>query len=148
MKEKGRKTGELVFKEAPDFDDPQDGNEYNVYEFAIKAVSGSGERQRSTTVDVTVTVVQEAPPAALTNLAVTTTPGDLSLAVSWDAADGATSYTVRWRESGGDSSSGNEVTVTDTSATITVSDYGDWDVEVQGCKPAVAGRASSRPRRS
>ena len=47
--------------------------------------------------------------------------------------DGATSYSVRWRQSGGEFEAGNAATVTDASATITLSGYGSWQVRVQGC---------------
>lgn len=54
VRENGKKTGELVFRQAPDYDP----NGENVYEFTITAVSGTGDRRETTTVNVTVTVVQ------------------------------------------------------------------------------------------
>ena len=58
VKENGVKTGELVFRETPDYDDPDDDGD-NVYQFTIQAVSGQGDARRSATVEVTVTVVAE-----------------------------------------------------------------------------------------
>ncbi len=45
----GGKTGKLVFREAPDFNNPQDANGDNVHEFAFTTVGDTG----STTLDVT-----------------------------------------------------------------------------------------------
>ena len=51
VKQNGRKTGEIEFKQAPEFDNPTDGNTDNVYEFTMTAVSGAGGRKLTTTVD-------------------------------------------------------------------------------------------------
>ena len=90
------------------------------------------------------TVVVAAPPAALTNLAVITLAGSLNLSATWDAAEGATSYNVRWRQSGGEFLAENEATATTTSAAIAVSDFGDWEVEVKGCNDNGCGPGVSQ----
>ena len=46
-------TGELRFKNAPNFEKPQDSNKDNIYEVQVKATNDSGA---STTQDMRVTV--------------------------------------------------------------------------------------------
>ena len=72
------------------------------------------------------------PPGRAVNFALSATPGSLGISATWDAVDSASSYKLRWRQSGGSFESGNAVTVTDASATITASGYGSWQVRVQG----------------
>ena len=88
------KTGELVFNLAPSFEYPHDDNKDNVYEFTIRAVSGTGDRQRSTaTVNVTVTVVD-----APESLPLTITTVVDGLAIPWDldwTHDGTMLFTER-----------------------------------------------------
>ena len=67
------------------------------------------------------------------------TAGELDLSATWDALDGATSYQVAWREADGDFEAANAATVSDTSATITVSGYGRWVLQLQGCNDAGCG---------
>ena len=79
------------------------------------------------------------PPGQLSNLAVSSAAGDLNLSAAWDAVDGATSYKVRWRKAGGEFAAANATTVSDTTASITVSAYGQWEVRAQGCNDAGCG---------
>ena len=53
--------------------------------------------------------------------------GVWNLWAKWDAAAGATFYRLRWRQPGGQFTAANATTVTDATATITVSDYGEWE---------------------
>ena len=73
------------------------------------------------------------------NLAVTATPGSLDISATWDALDGADTYKLRWRQSAGEFDAANATTVADTSATITVPGYGEWEVRLQGCNDAGCG---------
>ena len=84
-----------------------------------------------------------APPGAVQNLEVSATPGQLNLPATWEAVDGATSYKLRWRQSGGEFKADNSATVTDAMQFITVSDYGQWEVRVQGCNDAGCGPEAS-----
>ena len=59
------------------------------------------------------------PPGEPQNLAVNATPGSLDISAAWDALDGAASYKLRWRQSGGEFEAANAATVADASATIT-----------------------------
>ena len=79
------------------------------------------------------------PPGEPENFAVSAEPGSLDLSARWDALEGATSYRLRWRESGGEFAADNAATVTDANAAVTVPDYGEWDVRVQGCNGAGCG---------
>ena len=72
-------------------------------------------------------------PPAPASFAVTATPGELDLWATWDSVEGADSYKLRWRQSGGEFAAGNAITVTDTQATITVSGYGEWEARLQAC---------------
>ena len=70
------------------------------------------------------------PPA---NFSVSVTAGSLDLSAAWDAVEAATFYRLRWRQAGVEFEAANETTVTETSATITVSGYGEWEVQLQAC---------------
>ena len=76
------------------------------------------------------------PPGVPENFAVSVTLGSLDVRARWDAVDGATSYRLRWRQAGGEFEAANETTVTDASATITVSGYGEWEIQLQACNDA------------
>ena len=84
-------------------------------------------------------------PGSLENLVIGTTPGRLALSMTWDAADGADSYILRWKQSGGSFEPGNETSVTVTRADFTVSDYGRWIVQVEGCNDAGCGPSVQQP---
>ena len=83
------------------------------------------------------------PPGPVSNLAVSAEPGDPDLSATWDAVDGATSYQLRWRQSDGEFEADNATTVSDTTATITVTANGQWEVRVQGCNDAGCGPEAS-----
>ena len=76
------------------------------------------------------------PPGEPQNFAVSVERGELNLWATWDEVEGATFYQLRWRQAGGEFEAANAVTVTDTSATITVSGYGEWEVRLQACNDA------------
>ena len=63
---------------------------------------------------------------------------------TWDEADGATSYKLRWRLSGGEFEADNAATVTDAMQFITMSDYGQWELSLQACNDAGCGPEASR----
>ena len=73
------------------------------------------------------------------NFAVIAEPGELNLLATWDAVEGATSYQLRWRKSGGEFEAANATTVTDPICSVTVLDYGQWEVRLQGCNDAACG---------
>ena len=78
------------------------------------------------------------------NLELSSTPGDLSLLATWDEVEGATSYKLRWRESGGEFETANTSTrVSGGAAVVTVSDYGEWEVRVRACNDAGCGPEAS-----
>ena len=72
-------------------------------------------------------------PGAPQNFAVSVAPGKLDLWATWDAVEGATSYRLRWRQSGGEFEATDETTVSETESAITVSGYGEWEVRLQAC---------------
>ena len=90
------------------------------------------------------------PPGPPENFAVRVQRGQLALSATWDAVEGATSYKLRWRQSGGEFTAANSITVSDTNATITVSGYGEWEVWLQacndfGCAPEAGGSDDEAP---
>ena len=82
-------------------------------------------------------------PDAVANFTVIADPGEKDVWVSWDAVDGATSYKLRWRQSGGEFETANLTTVAGAIQFITVSDYGQWEVRVQACNDAGCGPEAS-----
>ena len=84
-------------------------------------------------------LLQQAKPDRPQNLAVSARPEEMEITASWGEADRATSYVVRWRRPDGGFESGNKVTTTNARAAITVSDYGQWTVRVEGCNDAGCG---------
>ena len=74
------------------------------------------------------------------NFAVTaTTWAALDISAAWDALDGADTYKLRWRLANGEFEAGNAATVSETNATITVPEPGEWEVRLQGCSAAGCG---------
>ena len=84
-------------------------------------------------------VVEQPKPERPANLAVSASAGELDMAASWVSVAGATSYRVRWRRPTGNYDAVNQLTTTETSAAITVSDYGEWEVTVEACNDAGCG---------
>ena len=77
------------------------------------------------------------------NFVVSAEPGTRALLARWDDVEEATSYKVRWRESGGEFETANAATVSDTILAVTVPDYGRWDVRAQGCNEDGCGPEAS-----
>ena len=117
-------TGELLFREAPDYEDPSDvesaepasGAADNEYIVVVEVGSGEGERERKGSRAIRVRVSdEEEPPAAPVAPAVKAEGSD-SLKVSWTEPENRgpeiTDYEVRYREGGeeGYSDGGHEGT--------------------------------------
>ena len=117
-------SGHLEFRDAPNFEDAKDSDTGNDYVVEVQATSGTGERVKTATQTITVTVTDvttEAPgrPDAPDVAAASVT----SLTVNWSAPANAGpaigDYDVRYRAgTTGDWSDGNH-TGTATSATLT-----------------------------
>ena len=133
----GATSGELTFKSAPNFEDPQDTDTGNDYVVDVTATSGTGTREMTATQTITVTVTDvdtEAPgkPGAPTVSAASAT----SLSVSWSAPSNAgpaiTDYDVQYRAgTSGDWSDGGHVG-TATTATLTgLSEDTSYQVQVR-----------------
>ena len=84
------------------------------------------------------------PPGPPETFAVTATPGSLNLSATWDAVEDATSYKLSWRQADGNFEPDNEATVSGIGATITVSDYGQWVVQLESCNDAGCGPEASQ----
>ena len=132
----GATSGELTFKSAPNFEDPQDTDTGNDYEVDVTATSGAGTREMTATQTITVTVTDvdtEAPgkPGAPTVSAASAT----SLSVSWSAPSNAgpaiTDYDVRHRTSSPEGS-WTEKNVPSIAAVIdNLSENTSYDVQVR-----------------
>ena len=95
-------SGDLEFRDAPNFEDAKDQDTNNTYVVEVQATSGAGTREKTATQTITVTVTDaagEAPgkPAAPDVSAASAT----SLSVNWSAPDNAgpaiTDYDVQYR---------------------------------------------------
>ena len=105
-------TGELLFREAPDYEDPSDvesgepqsraaDNEYIV---VVEVSSGEGERERRGSRAIRVRVSDEEEPPGAPAAPVVTAEGSGSLKVSWTEPENRgpeiVDYEVRYREGG------------------------------------------------
>ena len=82
-------TGELTFKSAPNYEDPQDSGTDNVHEVTVQATSGTGTRVMTAdqTITVTVTNVDEGQSGTVAIDDTTPTVGDELTASTANAAD-------------------------------------------------------------
>ena len=117
-------TGELLFREAPDYetpgdvasDDPQSGAADNEYIVVVEVRSGEGERERKGSRAIRVRVADEEEPPGAPGAPVVTADGSDSLKVSWREPENRgpeiVDYEVRYREAGeaGYSDGGHEGT--------------------------------------
>ena len=135
----GATSGALTFQAPPDFEDPRDADAGNTYEVTVQATSGTGDRERTATQAITVTVRDddtEAPdaPVAPSVSAVSVT----SLNVTWPAPDNAgpaiTDYDYRYRTTSpqGAWMEVTTTTITGLSATIgSLQENTSYDVQVR-----------------
>ena len=105
-------TGELMFREAPDYEDPSDvesaepasGAADNEYIVVVEVRSGEGERERKGSRAIRVRVSDEEEPPGAPAAPVVTAEGSGSLKVSWREPENRgpeiTDYEVRYREGG------------------------------------------------
>ena len=117
-------TGELRFREAPDYetpgdvasDDPQSGAADNEYIVVVEVTSGEGERERRESRAIRVRVTDEEEPPAAPGAPGVLPEGTDSLRVSWTEPENRgpaiVDYDVRYREEGeaGYSDAGHEGT--------------------------------------
>ena len=117
-------TGELMFREAPDYEDPLDvesaepasGAADNEYIVVVEVRSGEGERERKGSRAIRVRVGDEEEPPGAPGAPVVMAEGSDSLKVSWREPENRgpeiTDYEVRYREGGeaGYSDGGHEGT--------------------------------------
>ena len=105
-------AGELMFREAPDYetpgdvasDDPQSGAGDNEYIVVVEVSSGEGERERKGSRAIRVRVADEEEPPGAPGAPVVTAEGSDSLKVSWREPENRgpeiVDYEVRYREGG------------------------------------------------
>ena len=117
-------AGELLFREAPDYEDPSDvesaepasGAGDNEYIVVVEVRSGEGERERKGSRAIRVRVADEEEPPGAPGAPVVTAEGSDSLKVSWREPENRgpeiVDYEVRYREGGeaGYSDGGHEGT--------------------------------------
>ena len=117
-------TGELLFREAPDYEDPGDveseepasGAGDNEYIVVVEVSSGEGERERKGSRAIRVRVADEEEPPGAPAAPAVTAEGSDSLKVSWTEPENRgpaiVDYEVRYREGGeeGYSDGGHEGT--------------------------------------
>ncbi len=105
-------TGELLFREAPDYEDPGDvesaeprsGAADNEYIVVVEVSSGEGERERKGSRAIRVRVTDEEEPPEAPAAPAVTAEGSDSLKVSWREPENRgpeiMDYEVRYREAG------------------------------------------------
>ena len=105
-------AGELLFREAPDYEDPSDveseepasGAADNEYIVVVEVRSGEGERERKGSRAIRVRVADEEEPPGAPAAPVVTAEGGDSLKVSWSEPENRgpeiVDYEVRYREGG------------------------------------------------
>ena len=105
-------TGELQFREAPDYedpgdvasDDPQSGAGDNEYIVVVEVRSGEGERERKGERAIRVRVADEEEPPEAPGAPAVTAEGSDGLKVSWEEPENRgpeiVDYDVRYREEG------------------------------------------------
>ncbi len=98
----GATSGALTFDDAPNFEAPQDQGADNTYALTVQASSGAGERAKTATQAITVTVRDDNTEAPAAPDAPSVSPASVtSLNVSWSAPDNAgpeiTDYDYRYR---------------------------------------------------
>ena len=105
-------AGELMFREAPDYEtpgdvaseDPQSGAADNEYIVVVEVRSGEGERERKGQRAIRVRVADEEEPPGAPGAPVVTAEGSDSLKVSWREPENRgpeiVDYEVRYREGG------------------------------------------------
>ena len=117
-------TGELMFREAPDYEtpgdvaseEPQSGAADNEYIVVVEVRSGEGERERKGSRAIRVRVSDEEEPPEAPGVPIVTAEGSDSLKVSWREPENRgpeiVDYEVRYREGGeaGYSDGGHEGT--------------------------------------
>ena len=82
---------------------------------------------------------QQSVPVQPTGLQVATEAGSLDVSVDWDDVADADSYLVRWREAGQGNQLNAGVRPSASETTITVSDLGNWVLQVEACNTAGCG---------
>ena len=82
---------------------------------------------------------QQSVPGQPTGLVVSTEAGSLDVSVNWDDVADADSYLVRWREAGQGNQLNAGVRPSTSETTITVSDLGNWVVQVEACNTVGCG---------
>ena len=90
-------------------------------------------------VEATVGGPEPAKPTGL-KLTQSETSGDIT--ATWNAAENATRYRVRWRDAG--SRLGEPVYVTGTQYTVSLAKYGDWTIRVEACNEIYCGKPTSK----
>ena len=83
----GSTSGVLTFQAAPNYEDPQDANTDNAYLVVVQATSGTGDREKTGTQTITVTVMDanEQPDKPATPTVTATSGTTDSLDVTWTA---------------------------------------------------------------
>ena len=141
----GATSGTLTFDAGPNFEDARDQGADNIYAVEVRATSGTGERERTATQAITVTVTDvggEAPgrPAAPDVSAASVT----SLTVNWSAPSNAgpaiDDYDVQYREGASGSWTDGNYAGTATTATLTgLSENTSYQVQVRATNDEGAG---------
>ncbi len=130
-------SGALTFKTAPNFEDAKDQGTNNTYVVTVQATSGMGERVKTATQTITVTVTDVNTEAPGKPGAPMVAPASVSrLTVNWsvpaNAGPAITDYDVQYREgTGGSWTDGNHTGAATTATIGSLSENTSYDVQVR-----------------
>ena len=110
------------------------------WEFRVAACNTSG-CSAYVTKAFTVSPPRPKPPGRPSNVQVHFTDDDLTKKLTWNEKPGADSYRLSWRRAGEEPQPANVATIESTSATVSVSEIGEWTIDLQACNGAGCGHS-------
>ncbi len=130
-------SGDLEFRDAPNYEDAKDQDTNNTYVVEVTATSGTGTREKTATQTITVTVTDVSGEAPGKPDAPAVAPASVtSLTVNWSAPSNAgpaiTDYDVQYREgTSGDWTDGGHSGPATTATIAGLADGTSYDVQVR-----------------
>ena len=129
---------DLKFTIVPDYENPQDSGNNNVYVVVVTATSGTGDRYRETTKTITITVTDVTEPPGTPDAPTVLTASETSLDVSWtkptNTGPPITGYNYQYKKTSDSDSPGNWTQGTASGLSVTIGSLEEgisYDVQIQ-----------------
>ena len=129
---------DLKFTIVPDYENPQDSGNNNVYVVVVTATSGTGNRYRETTKTITITVTDVTEPPGTPDAPTVLTASETSLDVSWtkptNTGPPITGYNYQYKKTSDSNSPGNWTQGTASGLSVTIGSLEEgisYDVQIQ-----------------